>query len=468
MADIQQRIVVDFKTIQDARRELIAFNEVIKKATVGSAEFNAALAGRGAVKQWISDVQRTTAVLPQLTTGTANAGVALQNLNFVIRDSPYFFRDFSLGILAVGNNLNPLIDSMQRLKAEAAGVNQTLGQALVAALKGPAGVVLAFSALVTILQAVVFAMAKTKNEADDTKKSIDALSSAVDKLLKVRSPFSSIFFDLKPEDLDNTIRELDAIIQKGQITSKILQTGATVGTGETRVRIDTKELVKDTKDKIELDSKVIEKLKEEKTQLEAQRRVYELLKSLGIDIVNKEKDKTKELEKQLKITGGDTTLEASAKRVTFFGAATGTGQTERQNLVQPSLNRPSATLGKTLADNFKQVNKELNIMKQIADDVGDALVNAFMQGKVQVEDFLKSLGAAILKMFILNLFSGGTGIGGAVAMGTSAAPFSVSPMTSNFGNMGNNAQQPIFVFENVIDGQKIIYKGIKEKQAVLR
>ena len=48
--------------------------------------------------------------LNQTTTASANASMALLNLNYVIRDSPYFFQNFALGVLAVGNNLNPFSD----------------------------------------------------------------------------------------------------------------------------------------------------------------------------------------------------------------------------------------------------------------------------------------------------------------------------------------------------------------------
>ena len=142
-------------------------------------KYNIAVTGTG---QAVAGINAVTIAQQRLTATSANAGVALQSLNFVIRDSPYFFRDFSLGVLAVGNNINPLIDSMLRLKQEAIGVGQTLGQTLVAALKGPAGIVLAFSVLVTVLQAVTFAMAKNKKE---TREATEAIKSQRDEIKKL-------------------------------------------------------------------------------------------------------------------------------------------------------------------------------------------------------------------------------------------------------------------------------------------
>jgi len=131
------------------------------------------------IKQDLDALAKTQAVaqtsMQQTTRVSANAATTLQALNFTVRDSPYFFRDFSLGVLAVGNNLNPLIDGLIRMNTEAKAANSTLGRELLNSLKGPAGLVFGFSILVTVLQAVTFALAKTKSEAEAQKQSINDL-----------------------------------------------------------------------------------------------------------------------------------------------------------------------------------------------------------------------------------------------------------------------------------------------------
>ena len=138
--------------------------------------------GLDGVPQVVSGADAAGRALGKLGTGSANAGVALQNLNFVIRDSPYFFKDFQLGVLAVGNNMNPLIDSMVRLRIEAAAAGTTFSKVLWSSLKGPAGIMVAMSAFITILQAVTFQMGKTKSASKEAAKDIDALRDSIDDL----------------------------------------------------------------------------------------------------------------------------------------------------------------------------------------------------------------------------------------------------------------------------------------------
>src|SRR5690606_40721901 len=63
-----------------------------------------------------------TCALPIYIDATAqssrNAAMAMLNLNYVIRDTPYFFNNFAMGVMAIGNNINPLTDSLQRLRKE--------------------------------------------------------------------------------------------------------------------------------------------------------------------------------------------------------------------------------------------------------------------------------------------------------------------------------------------------------------
>lgn len=113
--------------------------------------------------------------LSNSTRAIGSAAQTMQALNYTVRDAPYFFKDFSLGILAVGNNLNPLIDGLIRTKQAAEATGTTLRAALMSTLAGPGGLILAFSFLVTVLQAVTFAMAGTKDETEKTKDKIKEL-----------------------------------------------------------------------------------------------------------------------------------------------------------------------------------------------------------------------------------------------------------------------------------------------------
>lgn len=159
------------------------------------------------------------------TTGaTANATMTLQALNYTIRDAPYFARDFSLGLLAVGNNLNPLIDGFIRMK-EQLKEGQTLWGALTSSMSKAQIAILGFSALVSIIQAVTFALAKTKDESEQTTKSVNELGDsfktleerirdANNELKNIKATnFRSVFIALQ-EELKTTTTELDNLIKK--------------------------------------------------------------------------------------------------------------------------------------------------------------------------------------------------------------------------------------------------------------
>jgi hypothetical protein len=87
--------------------------------------------------------QATTAIdkvgksLSNLKPGTNQAALALSNLGRVAQDAPF-------GFIAIQNNLNPLLESFQRLKAESGSTGGAL-KALASSLTGAGGIGLALS-----------------------------------------------------------------------------------------------------------------------------------------------------------------------------------------------------------------------------------------------------------------------------------------------------------------------------------
>jgi hypothetical protein len=109
--------------------------------------------------------------------GSDQAAFALTNLGRVAQDAPF-------GFIGIQNNLNPLLESFQRLKAET-GSNATAFKALTSQLIGPAGFGLALS---LVGSAILFyqeyqrkANKETENAkkvTDDYVKSLDAVTGA--------------------------------------------------------------------------------------------------------------------------------------------------------------------------------------------------------------------------------------------------------------------------------------------------
>lgn len=124
----------------------------------------------------------------QLNNASGQATNTLINLNRVVQDAPY-------GFIGIANNINPLVESFGRLKAEAALTGTTIGSQLKNALIGPAGIGIAVAA---ITSAITFAQIgfdrwgasakKAKEDADDFAKGLrDAEQGALAQGLKLQA-----------------------------------------------------------------------------------------------------------------------------------------------------------------------------------------------------------------------------------------------------------------------------------------
>lgn len=95
--------------------------------------------------------------------GSSNtAGLALLNLGRIAQDAPF-------GFIGISNNINPLLESFQRLKAESGSTGTAL-KSLVAGLAGGAGLGLAVSIATGLLTVFGDRLFKTKKTAEDGKK----------------------------------------------------------------------------------------------------------------------------------------------------------------------------------------------------------------------------------------------------------------------------------------------------------
>lgn len=121
-------------------------------------------------KQAVQNIQETVTATNQLgnafrtlpnTSGQATN--ALSNLSRVAQDAPY-------GFIGIANNLNPLLESFQRLSRDAGGAGGAL-KAMAAGLMGPAGIGLALGAVSSII--VAFGP-KISDFINGTKKATEA------------------------------------------------------------------------------------------------------------------------------------------------------------------------------------------------------------------------------------------------------------------------------------------------------
>ena len=168
MAGIQFDIRADFTK---AKADFDALAQRLKQTGAAGLKFSNDMAA-GANK-----AAAGLAKLPNVSNQSTNA---LMNLSRVAQDAPY-------GFIGIANNINPLLESFQRLKAST-GTTSGAFKALGSQLMGPAGLGLAVGVISSLM--VTFgdrlfgagkAAEKTKEKTDELKSSINGIFSSAAK-----------------------------------------------------------------------------------------------------------------------------------------------------------------------------------------------------------------------------------------------------------------------------------------------
>lgn len=121
----------------------------------------------------------------QASAGSNQATQALGNLSRVVQDAPF-------GFLGIANNINPLLESFQRLKATSGSTGGAL-KAMAATLTGPAGLGIAVSVISSLLVVFGDKLFNTSKAADKAKESFDGmLNTAAEEALKLKENFAAI------------------------------------------------------------------------------------------------------------------------------------------------------------------------------------------------------------------------------------------------------------------------------------
>lgn len=358
-------------------------------------------------------------------TASANASMALLNLNYVIRDSPYFFNNFALGVLAVGNNLNPLIDSFSRLRQEAGAKSLTTFALLKQALVGGAGISIAFSLVVTAIQSFVFWQSKSSRESENTT---DKLKKEREEVSKLRSEYDGLVRDRELGKKDNTsFEELDRLRKQKSIVQRTIS-GYKEELAPLR-RTDTINY-----------REISANLKAEQYELNRINKEIDFILFAWQKVADEnEKDNKKLKEKRTIITGMSADLEAVSKKINFFGEAKYKGQDVRNSLGDIVNRKPvSSSVGdkegaSQIGKDVKSLGLGLEMGKIAAQELGNALASAFDQGKVKLDEFITSIGIAIAKMLLLKFIT--AALTGGIGSGASAIPSAAASIPS-VGNSG--------------------------------
>ena len=131
------------------------------------------------VKGAVAGINTLNKSLKTLPSATGQATQSLTNFGRVVQDAPF-------GIIGIANNIDPLLNSFQQLKAST-GSSTLAFKALGSALIGPAGIAIAVSAITSLL--VVYTQ-KKQQEAAALKASKDELKTFADVQKEVASNYS--------------------------------------------------------------------------------------------------------------------------------------------------------------------------------------------------------------------------------------------------------------------------------------
>jgi len=159
------------KSIATLERQLKTFKDGIKNSTDPSR----ILLLNNAIKSTESQLKNASNVINnigfnKLSTGSNSAAFALTNLGRVAQDAPF-------GFIGIQNNLNPLLESFQRLRSENTSVAATF-KALGASLIGPAGLGIALSLVTAAFTFYTQYAQKAKKETKELASATDALAAS--------------------------------------------------------------------------------------------------------------------------------------------------------------------------------------------------------------------------------------------------------------------------------------------------
>ena len=200
-------------------------------------------------QQAVKNIQETVTATNTLGTAfktlpnTSNqATYALSNLSRVAQDAPY-------GFIGIANNLNPLLESFQKLKVEAGSTGGAL-KAMGAGLMGPAGIGLALGAVSSIIVAFGPKIADfisgtnkaTESENKFAKSLNDATSQATETGVKLQAYLSvsenaNVSEEKRAEAFKAVVAEL------AKVNSAYASTITTVDQARVAVDLYTKSLV---------------------------------------------------------------------------------------------------------------------------------------------------------------------------------------------------------------------------------
>lgn len=200
-------------------------------------------------KQAVQNIQETVAATTQMgnafrnvTPATNQVNQALVNVSRVAQDAPY-------GFIGIANNLNPLLESFQRLKETTGSAGSALKE-MAKGLMGPAGIGLALGVVSSLIVAFGPKIAKFINGTNEATDAQDKFKESLDKA-KASASESGIkllaYINVAENATNSDIRRkeaLDAVRNElGKVNSAYASTIKTTDDARNAVKLYTEALV---------------------------------------------------------------------------------------------------------------------------------------------------------------------------------------------------------------------------------
>lgn len=219
MADEQLKFVVGADTsqfnaeLQKAENELKQFQNALKKTT----DVNALEVLNGKILKTQQTIAGLNNSMKSVAPSTNRATQSLTDLSRVVQDAPF-------GFIGIANNINPLVESFARLKAESGSTGGAL-KALVTGLSGPAGLGIAISLItsaITFAQMGFQAWSRGSKEAKDSSNDFKARLEELQKELKYVTDELNDF--IKVADNASKINDINIVARfSDETTQGVLQ-----------------------------------------------------------------------------------------------------------------------------------------------------------------------------------------------------------------------------------------------------
>jgi uncharacterized protein with ATP-grasp and redox domains len=175
--ELMQMSKTGVTSIEQLNRAMATIRESAAKATdIGQlAKFNTALEKLSGEAIRLKNIKLGDS-LKNIKPGADQATNALMNMGRVVQDAPY-------GFIGIANNINPLLESFQRLKAETGTTGGAI-KALVGSLAGGAGLGIAVSVATSLIVAFGDKLSFSSKEVEEAKKANEELAKSLESIDK--------------------------------------------------------------------------------------------------------------------------------------------------------------------------------------------------------------------------------------------------------------------------------------------